>query len=304
MPLVLTAYRPVHKYPGRQCSLFGRRGRADRRTVARQDDLICIAIGSGSPMAKTVHNGGSARFARDEGRSRTVTRSVRPREPERRSERLRAAPTAEGRRHVRRSSQIWFARDARHGDRSYGRPWPGGGRGYRRPGRLRSLPDGHGGTLRGQAGGPGAPPEIQTDACAGSSVRCTVPSRSARTPSSSTASCNRAANAATVCSALYWARLNRRSTTRCIRCRSGLNSAAAASVDPATATGDVTVSTRVASSTRPAYTPSRRPVTIAYASVRLMIQSISYSRYFKMATPRHPANAKPKSLMTLVIAWT
>ena len=43
-----------------------------------------------------VPNGGSVRFARDEGRSRTVTRSVRLREPERRSERLRAAPTAEG----------------------------------------------------------------------------------------------------------------------------------------------------------------------------------------------------------------
>src|SRR5690242_19396105 len=97
------------------------------------------------------------------GPVRTVTRSVRPREPERRSERLRAAPTAEGGR-----AQIvpdWF--DIR-GTETVAM----GDRGYQRPGRLRSLPDGDGGVLRGQAGGPGAPPEIQTDACAGSSVRC------------------------------------------------------------------------------------------------------------------------------------
>jgi hypothetical protein len=35
MPLVLTAYRPVHKYPGRQCSLFGMTERRWRRRSAR-----------------------------------------------------------------------------------------------------------------------------------------------------------------------------------------------------------------------------------------------------------------------------
>ena len=44
-------------------------------------------------------------------------------------------------------------------------------------------------------------------------------------------------NAATVWSASYLARLNRRSTMSCTRCRSGLNSVAAASVETATATG-------------------------------------------------------------------
>jgi hypothetical protein len=41
---------------------LSRRGRADRRMVARQNDLICIAIGSSSPTAETVHNGGSGAY--------------------------------------------------------------------------------------------------------------------------------------------------------------------------------------------------------------------------------------------------
>ena len=59
------------------------------------------------------------------------------------------------------------------------------------------------------------------------------------------------------------ARLNRRSTIRCTRRRSGLDSAAVVSVEPATATGDDTGSAGVASSTRLAYTPTSSPVTIA-----------------------------------------
>jgi len=58
-------------------------------------------------------------------------------------------------------------------------------------------------------------------------------------------------------------RLNRRSTTRWTRCRTGLNNAAAARVAAATATGDLTLSTCVASSTSPAYTPTSNPVTMA-----------------------------------------
>ncbi len=85
-------------------------------------------------------------------------------------------------------------------------------------------------------------------------------------------------------SASYRARLNRRSTTRCIRRRSGLNSAAATSVDAATATGVLSDTTCVASSTIPAYTPTSRPVTIAYASVRETIRSMSNSRYLMTAT--------------------
>jgi hypothetical protein len=64
-------------------------------------------------------------------------------------------------------------------------------------------------------------------------------------------------------SASYLARLNRRSTARCTRLRSGLNSAAAASVAAATATVLWNRNTCVASSTRPAYTPTSKPVRIA-----------------------------------------
>ncbi|MGH3149715.1 MAG: hypothetical protein ACRDOB_03155 [Streptosporangiaceae bacterium] len=74
---------------------------------------------------------------------------------------------------------------------------------------------------------------------------------------------SRPAKAATVCSASYLARLKRRSTVRWTRRRSGLNSAAAARVAAATATGVWIRSTSVASSTRPAYTPTSSPVTMA-----------------------------------------
>ena len=86
---------------------------------------------------------------------------------------------------------------------------------------------------------------------------------SSRTESRLAGSRSLAANAATRRSASYRARLNRRSTARCTLRRSGLNSAATASVDPATATGSLTDTTRVASSTIPAYTPTSSPVTIA-----------------------------------------
>jgi len=73
-------------------------------------------------------------------------------------------------------------------------------------------------------------------------------------------------------------------------------------VDAATATGEVAENTCLASSTSPAYTPTSSPVAIAYASVRLMIRSISYSLYFRMATPMPagsaaiPARATPDHL--------
>ena len=60
-----------------------------------------------------------------------------------------------------------------------------------------------------------------------------------------------AVNAVTTASALYRDRLNRRSTTRCTRFRSGLNRAAVISVQAATATADLNGSTCVVSSTRP-----------------------------------------------------
>src|ERR1017187_3490958 len=103
----------------------------------------------------------------------------------------------------------------------------------------------------------------QTETCAGSRDRPTTSSRCARTAPRSTASFRRALHAATVTSASYRARLKRRSTTRCTRRRTGLNSAAAARVDAATATGDENDSSRVASRTSPAYTPTSNPVTIA-----------------------------------------
>jgi hypothetical protein len=56
--------------------------------------------------------------------------------------------------------------------------------------------------------------------------------------------------------------LNRRSTARCTRRRTGLNAAAAASVDTATATSEENASSRVVSSTTPAYTPASSAVTI------------------------------------------
>ena len=86
---------------------------------------------------------------------------------------------------------------------------------------------------------------------------------------------SRAAKAAAIWSASYRARLNCRSTRICTRRRTGLNRAAAISVAAATATGVCRRSTWVASSTGPAYTPTSRPVTIAYATVREMIRSMS-----------------------------
>ena len=83
------------------------------------------------------------------------------------------------------------------------------------------------------------------------------------TESGPAGSCSLAANAATILSASYRARLNRRSTVRWTRRRSGLNSAATARVDPATATGSLIDTSRVASSTIPAYTPTSSPVTMA-----------------------------------------
>jgi len=61
----------------------------------------------------------------------------------------------------------------------------------------------------------------------------------------STACCNRAANAATVWSASYLARLNLRSTACRTRCRTGLNRAAATSVEAATVPGTLRLGSRV-----------------------------------------------------------
>jgi hypothetical protein len=62
-------------------------------------------------------------------------------------------------------------------------------------------------------------------------------------------------------------------------------------VAAATATGDLTVITCVASSTRPVYSPTSSPVTIAYDTARLIIRSMSYRRYFKMPTPMPTGSA-------------
>src|ERR1700730_1006722 len=147
----------------------------------------------------------------------------------------------------------------------------------------------------------GPPPLIHTDTWAGSRAACTTPARSSRTESRSTASFSRAANCATIRSVSYRARLNRRSTVRCTRRRSGWTTAAAASVEAATATCECTDSTRVASSTSPAYSPTSNPVMTAYASVRLIIRSMSNRRYFRIPTPMLtgsaaiPAKASPLS---------
>jgi hypothetical protein len=61
----------------------------------------------------------------------------------------------------------------------------------------------------------------------------------------------------------------------CKRCRSGLKSAAAASVEAATATGDENGSTRVVSATTPTNTPTSIAVRSAYEIVRLTSRSIS-----------------------------
>jgi len=72
----------------------------------------------------------------------------------------------------------------------------------------------------------------------------------------------RPVKAVTTASASYLVRLNRRSTACCTRRRSGLNSAAAASVATATAAGPCTGSTLVANSTSPANTPASTAVMI------------------------------------------
>jgi len=74
--------------------------------------------------------------------------------------------------------------------------------------------------LRGD-GLPQARRLTHTEMWAGSKACWTTRARSARTESKSTASCSRAANTATIWSASYRARLNRRSTARCTRRRSG-----------------------------------------------------------------------------------
>ncbi len=70
----------------------------------------------------------------------------------------------------------------------------------------------------------------------------------------------------------------------------------------ATATVLWNLNTWVASSTRPAYTPTSSPVTIAYASVRLMIRSMSYSRYRRIATPIDTGSATMPNVTTLANA--
>jgi len=54
-----------------------------------------------------------------------------------------------------------------------------------------------------------------------------------------------------------------------------LNKATAANVDAATATGEEKPSTLVTRVMMPTYTPTTRPVTMLYDSVRLMMRSIS-----------------------------
>jgi SAM-dependent methyltransferase len=117
--------------------------------------------------------------------------------------------------------------------------------------------------VRRQRGNEGAFPAlsvlvIQTETWAGSRACCTTTARSSRTATWPTASFSLAEKAATIRPASYRARLNRRSTARCTRRRTGLNSAATARVDPATATGSLIDTTRVASSTIPAYTPHQQ----------------------------------------------
>jgi hypothetical protein len=69
---------------------------------------------------------------------------------------------------------------------------------------------------------------VHTETWVGSRALLTTPARSARTASTSIASFSRPANASTMRSPSYRTRLNRRSTARCTRCRTGVNRAAAA----------------------------------------------------------------------------
>ncbi len=63
----------------------------------------------------------------------------------------------------------------------------------------------------------------------------------------------------------------------------------------------------MASSTKPAYSPTSSPVTIAYERARLMIRSISYKRYFSIPTPMPTGRAaspiprtSPATLVVLI----
>jgi hypothetical protein len=87
----------------------------------------------------------------------------------------------------------------------------------------------------------------------------------------------------------------------------GAKSAAAASVDAATATGDENGSTSVSSTTSPPKTAARDAVSSAYEIVRLMIRSISYSRYRRIATPMLTGSATTATKNPLngleLLAW-
>ncbi len=63
-----------------------------------------------------------------------------------------------------------------------------------------------------------------------------------------------------------------------MRTHSGLNSAAATSVEAATPTRPESASVLVVSAIRPMKVPASSAVSIAYESVRLTSRSISYSR--------------------------
>ena len=106
------------------------------------------------------------------------------------------------------------------------------------------------------------PSADQIETWVGWNAWCTVLDSSLCMASRSTVWRIRAVNEATTASALYRVRLNRRSTACCTRRRSGLNSAAAASVAAATATGAFTGSTLVANSTSPVNTPASTAVMI------------------------------------------
>ena len=78
---------------------------------------------------------------------------------------------------------------------------------------------------------------------------------------------------------------------RWTRRRSGVNNAAAASVEAATPTGEENGSTRSSARPEPRNSATSDPVTIAYDSVRLISRSMSYSRYLRIPTPIEIGNA-------------
>jgi hypothetical protein len=77
-----------------------------------------------------------------------------------------------------------------------------------------------------------------------------------------------------------------------------LNTAAAASVAIATASGERSGTTAWAIATSAQQAPASSPVTIAYASVLEISRSISYSRYFRMPTPMLAGSATKPMLST------